>query len=124
MTSELAQDSDEVVEAGSFVPSPVVDSLEGSVPDALTVRGRTGSSSQSIVTYMPEDLPQRLQELMRSTGMSSRMVHGGRLLMNGAVVPRWSMDFSVELSDEEGEAIFGMLVSNSPDNNSQFFQVL
>ena len=59
--------------------------------------------------------------------MSSRMVHGGRLLMNGAVVPRWLMDFSVELSDEEGKAIFGMLVSDrmeSPDNGSQFFQVL
>ena len=47
--------------------------------------------------------------------------------MNGVVVPRWSMDFSVELSDEEGKAIFSMLVSDqmeSPDNSSQFFQVL
>ena len=58
MTSKLAQDSDEVVEAGSFVPFPIVDSLEESVPDALTVWGRTGLSSQSILTYMPEDLPQ------------------------------------------------------------------
>ena len=39
---------------------------------------------------------------------------------------QWSMDFLVKLSDEEGEAIFGMPISDqmeSLDTVAQFFEV-
>ena len=59
-------------------------------------------------------------------GLSDRLTNGGRLLMNGYVVPNWSMEFSVGLSNEEGKAIFGYLISNRMEEENpldQFFEV-
>lgn len=112
VTLEIALNCDKVVNPGSFIPSPIVDSMVELVLVAETVQDPIGSASQWIMTIMPEDLPQQLQELIRLTGLGSRMIRGARLLMNSFVIPRWSMDFSVDLSDEEGEAIFGILISD------------
>ena len=55
------------------------------------------------------------------------MIWGAQLLVNGHVVPQWLMDFSVDLSMEEGETIFSMLVldrmEQDPEVLAQWFNL-
>ena len=101
----MGSDDNPVVLEGSFNPSTVTPPL-GSTSLLLAPRG------QRITSYLPEDLSEQLQEVLWTSGLGDRMIRGARLLVNGHVVPQWSMDFSVDLSVEEGETIFSMLVSD------------
>ena len=55
------------------------------------------------------------------------MIQGAQLLVNGHVVPQWSMEFSIDLSVEEGETIFLMLVSDrmeeDPEASTQWYEL-
>src|SRR5258708_7824579 len=108
----MGSDEDPVVPGGSFIPSPVVLPL-GSTTLPLASRG------QQISSYLPEDLPDQLWEVLRTLGLGDRMIQGARLLINGHVIPQWSLDFSVNLSVEEGETIFSMLVSDRMEEDPE-----
>src|SRR5258708_39821632 len=116
----MGSDDDPVVLEGSFNPS-MVTQPSGSTSLLLAPRG------QQITSYLPEDLPEQLQEVLRTSGLGDRMIRGARLLVNGHVLPQWLMDFSVNLSVEEGETIFLMLVSDRmeevPGASAQWFEL-
>ena len=86
-----------MVPGGSFNPSTVVLPL-GLTSQVLVPRG------QRITSYLPEDLPNQLQEVLQTSGLGDRMIQGARLLVNRHVVPQWSMEFSIDLSVEECQA--------------------
>src|SRR5258708_38213981 len=81
---------------------------------------------QQITSYLPEDLPDQLREVLRTSGLGDRMIQGARLLVNGHIVPQWSMEFSVDLSVEEGKTIFSMLVphqmAQDPAASAQWYE--
>ena len=116
----MGSDEDPVVLGGSFIPSTVVQS-SGSTSQAVERRG------QQITSYLLEDLPDQLREVLRTSGLGDRMIQGARLLVNGHVVPQWSMEFSVDLSVEEGETIFSMLVldrmEQDPEALAQWYEL-
>ena len=116
----MGSDEDPVVPGGSFNPSTVIPPL-GLTTLPLVPRG------QQITSYLPEDLPNQLREVLQTLGLGDQMIQGARLLMNGHVVPQWSMEFSVNLSVEEGESIFLLLVSDrmeqDPEASAQWYEL-
>src|SRR5258708_39770146 len=65
-----------------------------------------------IVTYFPDDLLDQLRTLFSSSGLPAELIRGGRLVSHGMVDPDWVLEMRIALSDLEGEAIHGMLISN------------
>src|SRR5258708_40122335 len=116
----MGSDEDPVVQGGSFNPLTVIPP-SGSMTLPLVPRG------QQITLYLPEDLPDQLRGVLRTLGLGDQMIQGAQLLVNGHVIPQWSMDFSVNLSVEEGETIFSMLVSDrmeqDPEASAQWYEL-
>src|SRR5258708_7344224 len=64
------------------------------------------------VTYFPDNLLDQLRMLFSSSGLLAELVQGGHLVSHGVVDPNWFLELRIMLSDLEGEAIHGMLVSD------------
>ena len=65
-----------------------------------------------IITYFPDNLPDQLKTLFSSSGLLAELVWGGRLVSRGTVDPDWFLEMRITLSNLEGEAIHGMLISD------------
>jgi hypothetical protein len=83
--------------------------------------GTPGSwAGPRVVTWLPQDLPDQVQVLMRSSGLPPAAVQGGRLVQALSIPSVWSLELSVEISEEEGNEILGSLLqdrSETPDGD-------
>jgi hypothetical protein len=65
-----------------------------------------------LVMYLPEDLPTPLLETFRAQGLPERLVSGGRLVGEGSIKVRWTLELVVPLTVAEGEAVMSLFVSD------------
>jgi hypothetical protein len=70
------------------------------------------------VTYLPEDLPTPLLEIFRAQGLPERLISGGRLVAEGSVEVRWTLELVMSLTVAEGEGIMSLLVSDRMESPS------
>ena len=101
----MSNELDEVVIPGSFSDSIVrrIQSLS---------RPRSEILRNGVATWLPRTLPDDLRALFSSSGIQVDSVLGGRLVMHSdEVVGYWSLELmlDVPVTDEEGDAIAGML---------------
>jgi hypothetical protein len=84
-------------------------------PDTPVTRPRALGSMEPqshLVTYLPEDLPTPLLEIFRAQGLPERLISGGRLVAEGSVEVRWTLELVMSLTVAEGEGIMSLLVSD------------
>jgi hypothetical protein len=62
------------------------------------------------MTWLPRDLPGQLQELLSASRLPPTAVQSGRLVENLSNPPQWSLELTVALSEQEGEAVLGSLL--------------
>jgi hypothetical protein len=90
-------------------------------PDTPVTRPRALGSMEPqsrLVTYLPEDLPTPLLEIFRAQGLPERLISGGRLVAEGSVEVRWTLELVMSLSVAEGEGIMSLLVSDRMESPS------
>src|ERR1700733_1065001 len=108
----IAQSLDRSVGSGATCPIPRVD------PQGLATETSGVWSGPRAVTWLPDYLPEQLQVLMRTSGLPRAAVYGSRLVQNLSEPPRWSLEMSVDISEREGDALLGSLLTDrmeSPD---------
>jgi hypothetical protein len=90
-------------------------------PDTPVTRPRALGSMEPqlcLVTYLPKDLPTPLLETFRAQGLPEWLVSGGRLVAEGSIEVRWTLELVMSLTVAEGEGIMGLLVSDRMESPS------
>ena len=96
-------------------------SFEGSAVRRRWVTPQRDLRRNSIATWLLEELPNRLQDLLRSVGVPPNAIRRGRLVERGPTepYPEWELDVTVRLTDEEGEALLGTLISDLAEEDEE-----
>ena len=80
------------------------------VPRALAMQVPGDFTGPRVVTFLPENLPDQLRAIIRSSGLQPGAVQGGRLIEELSVPSRYLLELTVSLSTLEGDTLLAELV--------------
>ena len=99
------------------VETEAIGPIRNPVPQALAMtRVPAAWTGPRVVMFLPENLPEPLQLMLRARGLPPQQVQGGCLVQEEANLSSWTLELSVLLSEIEGEGFFSSLLTDRAES--------